>query len=294
MATQTLVDCSQVSKAYGDNAVLHEISLSVGVGESIGLVGRNGAGKTTLLSIMQGLRRPTGGRVELFGGSPAKAKFRTELGVAPQALSLPETARVDETINYVRAHYVNPAPVDDLIRDFGLESFARKQAGGLSGGQKRLVAACLAFAGNPKLVLLDEPTTGLDSDSREHLWQIIREKTHTGTSVIITSHYMEDIEQLSDRIVVLHHGRIISDGTVTDIRGDNRVVRITVQRNIPEDLSWLESGTLDDSRDGAFDIRTTKVDRVLEELRSRFGTLDQVEVHRDSLENIIRELTEKK
>ncbi|WHS28957.1 ABC transporter ATP-binding protein [Auritidibacter ignavus] len=268
--------------------------MRVGTGESIGLVGRNGAGKTTLLSIIQGLRRPTSGRVALFGGPPTKARFRTELGVAPQALSLPDTARVDEVIRYVRAHYHDPVPTADLIRDFDLGTLARKQVGGLSGGQKRLVGACLAFAGNPRLVLLDEPTTGLDSEARERLWQIIRAKTYRGTSVVTTSHYMEDIEQLSERIVVLHQGQIISDGSVNDIRDSSQTVTITVQASMPEDLSWLESGVAQNAQERAFEIKTTNVDLTLGELRRHFGTLDKVEVTRDSLENIIRNLTETK
>ncbi|MBF9336000.1 ABC transporter ATP-binding protein [Microbacterium lacticum] len=292
MTSSTLVDCALVSKAYGATTVLDDVSLRVRAGESIGLVGRNGAGKTTLLSIIQGLRRPSNGKVTLFGGPPTKARFRTELGVAPQALSLPDTARVDEVITYVRAHYHAPAPAGELIRDFDLGALARKQVGGLSGGQKRLVGACLAFAGNPRLVLLDEPTTGLDSEARERLWQIIRAKTSSGTSVITTSHYMEDIEQLSERIVVLHQGRIVSDGSVNDIRENSRAVTITVQADMPEDLSWLESGVVQNSRKGSFEIETTNVDRTLGELRRRFGTLDRVEVNRDSLENIIRNLTE--
>lgn len=161
-----IIRLSDLSKKFGSNYVLSRINLIVKRGESIGLVGPNGAGKTTLISVIQGIKKPSSGNVELFGGSPNKPIQRIKLGVSPQSISLPDTFKVGELVEFVRNHYPNKGEYDDLINEFSLVNIANAKVGGLSGGQKRLLSTCLAFSGNPELVLLDEPTTGLDIHTR--------------------------------------------------------------------------------------------------------------------------------
>lgn len=289
MPAQTFLECSELSKSYGHMRVLDRISCRIDAGEHVGLVGRNGAGKTTLLSIMAGLRRPDSGRVQLFGGSPVSAQFRTELGLTPQTLSFPEVFRVGEVLNHVRGHYAEPAALGDLCETFGLAPLVKKPVGALSGGQKRLLGSCLAFAGNPRLVILDEPTAGLDSETRERLWDIILAKKET--SMLITSQNIEDIEHLAERVIVLHRGRIMSDLPIEDVLKLSQTVTITVQESLPNDLSWLISGRAKAIHANAFKITTSDIDATMRELLDCYGTYRHIEANRDALETSIRRLT---
>jgi ABC-2 type transport system ATP-binding protein len=192
----------------------------------VGLLGPNGAGKTTLLSLLQGLRRPTAGTVRLFGGDPRDARNRQLLGGTPQETALPEALRVGEVIDFVGRHFARRVPRDALAAQFGLEDLLRRQTGSLSGGQKRRLSVALAFAGAPQLVLLDEPTTGLDVDGRRTLWDAIRAQHAAGVTIVVTSHYLEEIEALAERVVVIDDGVILADdaiGTVLERVGRGRV-----------------------------------------------------------------------
>ncbi|WP_411698876.1 ABC transporter ATP-binding protein [Conyzicola sp.] len=220
-----LAGLSHVSRRFGDVMALDDVTLDIHSGSIVGLLGPNGAGKTTLLSLVQGLRRPTKGTVELFGGSPQNARNRLRLGSTPQATALPETLRVGEVLNFVGAHFENPVPVAEVLEEFGLTELARKQTGALSGGQKRRVSVALAFVGRPELVLLDEPTTGLDVDARRVLWEAIRRQHDAGATIVITSHYLEEIEALAERVVVLGGGRVLEDDTL-----DNVLARVSLRQ----------------------------------------------------------------
>src|SRR5262245_12656355 len=165
-----LARAPEVSRRYGDVLALDRVSLDVHPGEIVGLLGPNGAGKSTLLNLLAGLRRPSSGKVELFGGDPRDPARRKKLGVTPQETGLPSTLKVAECVEFVARHFSDPVPTGELIDRFGLSEVARRQTGGLSGGQKRRLAVALAFVGRPRLVLLDEPTTGLDVTARRALW----------------------------------------------------------------------------------------------------------------------------
>ena len=175
---------------------------SVGEGQLVGLLGPNGAGKTTLLRLVSGLRRPDSGTVRLFGGDPRDASSRIALGTTPQETGLPPTLRAGEVVDLVGGHYPAPDDPGELLARFGLEDLVARQTGGLSGGQKRRLAVALALVGRPRLVLLDEPTTGLDVEARHVLWQALRDYHADGATVLLTSHYLEEIEALAERVVV--------------------------------------------------------------------------------------------
>ena len=206
------------TRRFGELTALDNVTLDVNAGELIGLLGPNGAGKSTLLSLVQGRRRPTSGTVELFGGSPSDARSRLRLGSTPQETALPDTLRVGEVVDLVAAHYPDRVPTAEIADEFGFSELLRRQCGSLSGGQKRRIAVALAFVGRPKLVLLDEPTTGLDVDARHVLWSAIRRHHAAGTTVVVTSHYLEEIEALAERVIVIDHGRVLADDTLTAVR----------------------------------------------------------------------------
>jgi len=213
----TLATLDHVTRRFGSVTAVDDVSLTIEPGTILGLLGPNGAGKTTIISLLQGLRKASSGTVTLFGGDPAEARNRVRLGSTPQETALPDSLKVGEVINFVGAHFPDRRPAAELAEEFGLTDLLRRQVGSLSGGQKRRVSVALAFAGNPSLVLLDEPTTGLDVDARHTLWQAIRAQHDRGATVVLTSHYLEEIEALAERVVVMAHGAVIADDSLGGI-----------------------------------------------------------------------------
>ncbi len=277
-----------VTRRYGDTIALEEVSLDVPAGQLLGLLGPNGPGKTTLLQLLSGLRRPTSGTVELFGGDPRDAATRQGLGTTPQETGLPATLRVGEVINLVAGHASHPLPRGELLERFGLTGLERRQTGGLSGGQKRRLAVALAFAGRPRLVLLDEPTTGLDVDARHALWQAVRDYHAAGGTVVLTSHYLEEVEALAERVVVVDDGRIRADGSLAQIR--STVVTKRVRLRSPElpELPGVQSSTSDGDRHELWTGDADVLVRALVDSRAPFHDL---EVATASLEDAFVALT---
>ncbi|GID30060.1 ABC transporter ATP-binding protein [Paractinoplanes brasiliensis] len=245
----TLARAVDVTRRYGDKLALDGVSFSVEPGELVGLLGPNGAGKSTLVNLLTGIRRPTSGTVELFGGDPRLPHNRRHLGVTPQETGLPSSLRVGEVVDFVSAHYERPLPKAELLDRFGLSELVRRQTGGLSGGEKRRVAVALAFAGRPRIVFLDEPTTGLDVQARRFLWDGIRSFQADGGTVVLTSHYLEEIEALARRVVVIGGGRVLADDTVDAVRGLVAVRRVSLSLSnaLPESLSNALPGRLSDA-----------------------------------------------
>ncbi len=230
----TIIRAESVTKTFGDTIALDDVSVAVESGQCVGMLGPNGAGKTTFLTLVEGLRAPTRGSVELFGGDPKNAASRVRLGSTPQATALPESLRVSEVLRYVAAHYPAPATTEQIVDEFQLAPFLGKQCGSLSGGQQRRVAVALAFIGNPELVLLDEPTTGMDVDARRVLWDAVRARHASGCAIVVTSHHLEEIEALAERVIVIDQGTVRADDDLdTIIRGVARQhVRV---RGVTED-----------------------------------------------------------
>ena len=214
----TFARLEHATRRFGETVALHDVTLTIGGGELVGLLGPNGAGKSTLLSLLQGRRRPSSGTVELFGGSPTDPRHRARLGSTPQETALPDTLRVSEVVDLVAAHFPDRVPTDALSDEFGFADLLRRQCGALSGGQKRRIAVALAFVGRPQLVLLDEPTTGLDVDARHALWQGIRRHHAAGTTIVVTSHYLEEIEALAERVIVIDNGLVLADDSLAAVR----------------------------------------------------------------------------
>ena len=209
-----------VTKRFGDTAALESVDIEVPAGEVLALLGPNGAGKTTALSLLLGLRRPDAGSVELFGRDPRMAAARVAVGATPQESGFPPTLRVRELVDLVRAHFPAPAPAGELLERFGLDGIARRQAGGLSGGERRRLSVALAFAGRPRALFLDEPTAGLDVESRRAVWQELRLYAAAGGTVLLTTHHLEEAEELASRVVVLAHGKVVAEGSPAELSAD--------------------------------------------------------------------------
>ena len=208
-----------VTKRFGNTAALDSVDLEVPAGEVLALLGPNGAGKTTALSLLLGLRRPDAGSAELFGRDPRMAGARAAVGATPQESGFPPTLRVRELVDLVRAHFPAPAPAGELLERFGLAGIARRQAGGLSGGERRRLSVALAFAGRPRALFLDEPTAGLDVESRRAVWQELRSYAAAGGTVLLTTHHLEEAEALASRVVVLARGVVVAEGSPAELFG---------------------------------------------------------------------------
>jgi ABC-2 type transport system ATP-binding protein len=279
----------EVSRRYGDVLALDHLSLDIPAGELVGLLGPNGAGKSTLLSLLTGLRRPTSGRVELCGGDPRDPVNRRGLGVTPQETGLPPSLRVGEVVDFVRAHYPDPLGRDELLGRFGLADLVRRQTGGLSGGQKRRLAVALAFAGRPRIVFLDEPSTGLDVEARHALWDGVREFHAEGGTIVLTSHYLEEVETLARRVVVIGGGRVLADDTVPAIRNMVAIRRVSLTN--AAELPVLP-GVIGTERDGdRTHLLTADADRLVRDLVAHQVPFTDLEVRPTSLEEAFLTLT---
>ncbi|WP_214466539.1 ABC transporter ATP-binding protein [Microbacterium flavescens] len=262
----TLAAFDHVTRTFGDVVAVDDISLTIEAGTLVGLLGPNGAGKTTLLTLLQGLRRPTAGTVTLFGGNPLDARRRRRLGTTPQETALPETLRVGEVVDYVGGHFPDRVPTGELAEEFGLGELLRRQCGALSGGQKRRLAVALAFVGRPSLVLLDEPTTGLDVDARRTLWEAIRRQHRAGATVVVTSHYLEEIEALAQRVIVVGEGRLLADDTVASVLARVGVSRVALATDDPVRVGLLPSVVRRESSDGREELTVADADAFVREL----------------------------
>jgi ABC-2 type transport system ATP-binding protein len=206
------------TKRFGPVTAIDRVSFGVDPGETVAILGENGAGKTTAISLLLGLRRPDEGLACLFGRDPRAADARRGVGVTPQETAFPATLRVTELLQLVSAHYPRPLPLRDAIDRFGLSHLVERQAGGLSGGERRRVAVALAFVGDPPLVVLDEPTAGLDGDARRAVWAAIERHAAAGRSALLTTHHLDEAEALASHVVVLDHGRVVVDADVAAIK----------------------------------------------------------------------------
>ncbi|HVG24964.1 MAG TPA: ABC transporter ATP-binding protein [Thermoanaerobaculia bacterium] len=211
---------SSVRKSYGEVEALKGLDLSIAPGELVALLGANGAGKTTAVRLLLGLATPTSGEVRVFGGDPRHAATRARLGAVLQTARVPETLRVREHIELFSSYYPHPMRRADVVEAANLQGLERRKFGELSGGQQKRVLFALAICGDPDLLVLDEPTVGLDVEARRALWKQIRAFIARGKSVLLTTHYLAEAEALADRVVVMQRGVVAAQGTAAEIRGD--------------------------------------------------------------------------
>ncbi|RKS70996.1 ABC-2 type transport system ATP-binding protein [Actinomadura pelletieri DSM 43383] len=285
---ETLARAVAATRRYGGIVAVDEVSVEIRAGELVGLLGPNGAGKTTLINMLIGLRRPTSGTVELFGGDPRSPAGRRGLGVTPQETGLPATLRVAECVDFVAAHYPDPVDRDELLGRLGLDGLQRRQTGGLSGGQQRRLAVALAFVGRPRLVVLDEPTTGLDVEARHALWQGIRDYHADGGTVLLTSHYLEEIEALAERVIVMGDGRILTDGSLESVRGMVGIRRVSLRIDTVPPLD----GLLGVEREGGrTSLLTRDADRLVRDLVAAGAVFSDLEIRTTSLEEAFLSIT---
>jgi ABC-2 type transport system ATP-binding protein len=210
-----------VRKSFADVTAVDGLDLEVARGECFGLLGPNGAGKTTTIEICEGLTVPDDGSVQLLGlnWSTGAEKLRQRIGIQLQETQFPDKLTVEETLRLFRSFFKRGISVDESIETAQLEEKRKSRVGGLSGGQKQRLAMACALVGDPELLFLDEPTTGLDPQARRHLWDLVDDLKQAGRTIILTTHYMEEAERLCDRVAIMDHGRVIALGTPQQLIG---------------------------------------------------------------------------
>ena len=296
------IRCQSLIKRYGEKLAVAGLDLEIETGECFGLLGPNGAGKTTTVEMIEGLYRPDGGSIELFGlawGTGHDREIRARFGVQLQETQLADKLTVAEVLRLFRSFYPKGRSVDELISVLALEEERNRYFSRLSGGQKQRVAVGCALVGDPELLFLDEPTTGLDPRARKSLWSIVDRYREQGRSVLITTHYMEEAAVLCNRIAVMDQGKIIAQGTprsLVDSLGMVQFVEFEVARPLEEAaLAALPSVASLTSRGQHYRLR---VDRSLAALSSVLAELERqgvqpigLSTHQATLDDVFLHLT---
>lgn len=230
------IQLERVTKTFKGKKAVDDLSLTVEPGTVLALLGPNGAGKTTTISLILGLQQPTSGTVKLLGDDPRSPKVRDRIGAMLQEISVIDNLKVGETIQLFRSYYARSLPLEQLLLISGLEKEKDKMATALSGGQQRRLGFAMAAAGDPDIIFLDEPTVGMDVTSRQLFWDTIRAMAARGKTVVLTTHYLEEADQLADRIVVIDRGRVIADGTPSEIKAGTtgRIISFTAGAGVTD------------------------------------------------------------
>ncbi len=296
------IRCRALIKRYGDQLAVNGLDLDVRVGECFGLLGPNGAGKTTTVEMLEGLNRPDSGSIELFGiawGAGRDREIQERLGVQLQETQLADRLRVEEVLLLFRSFYERGRSVAGLLEELDLTGERSKQYARLSGGQKQRVALGCALVGDPELLFLDEPTTGLDPRARQAIWGIVERFRASGRTVLITTHYMEEAATLCDRIAIMDHGKIIAQGTprsLVDGLGLVQFVEFETKQGL--DRAALESVAAVQRCEQRGERYRLRIDRSLSALTSVLSELERQDVtpiglstHQATLDDVFLHLT---
>ena len=278
----------QIDHRYGSVQALQGFSLNLRPGQITALLGPNGAGKSTAIGLLLGLLRVQGGRVSLFGQPPQQRSARLRLGAMLQRTDLPDSLRVGEHLQLFARYYANPLPVDEVLALVGLQAQSQRRYSALSGGQQRRVQLALALIGRPQLLVLDEPTVGMDLDSRQAFREALRQCRQRGCAVLLATHDLPEVEGLADRIALVRNGQLVADDTPLNIRARVALKQLRCRTQIPLErlAEWPEVAQLQD-RDGRLELYSREPEALLRRLLAADPTLSELEVRGADLEQAL-------
>jgi ABC-2 type transport system ATP-binding protein len=286
---------TDVSKSYGEILAVDGLNLTMEPGRTVALLGPNGAGKSTTINMLLGLIRPTAGRIQVFGRTPDEAVARGDIGAMLQEGTLIPELTVRELVDFIRRLYPDPLPLDQVLQMADLTDLSSRRTDKLSGGQTQRVRFALAIAGAPRLLVLDEPTAAMDVESRRAFWGSMRSYAARGHTVLFATHYLEEADENSDRVIVVAGGRVVADGTAAEIKAGvgGSSVGFSLGGQSSARLDALPGVTGVEILSGAVTLRTTDVDATVEALY-RKTTLDvrNLQIHGADLEDAFLALTQ--
>jgi len=300
--TTPAVSCRGLVKRYPDVLAVDGLDLDVWPGQCFGLLGPNGAGKTTTVEMLEGLTTPDAGTIELLGGrwgAGRDRQLRQQIGAALQETKLSEKLTVRETVRLFRSFYEQGREVDEVLDLAGLDEKSKARVGKLSGGQKQRLALACALVGSPKLLFLDEPSTGLDPQARLRVWEIVEQFKQQGGTVILTTHYMEEATKLCDRVAIIDHGKVIAQDSPAALiasLGARQIVAFTADGDLPAAALAALPGVCGVQRQAeswvlSVDQAGAAVPAVLAELSARGLQMDSLTTHQATLEDVFVHLT---
>lgn len=285
-----IITVQGLSKNYGAVLAVDDVSFGISEGICFGLLGPNGAGKTTTIEIMEGITAPTAGHI-LFRGKPLDQSFRQKVGIQFQTTALPEFITVRETLTLFSAFYPHPRPLDDVIRLCALDDILDRDNRKLSGGQRQRMLLALAIIPTPEIVFLDEPTTGLDPQARRNFWDLINRIKAENTTVVLTTHYMDEAQLLCDRIAIMDRGKILEidtpdnllakhfDGVLITLPNTDEIAKL---KNLPEGAELCGD---------RLELQTNTVDHSIRDLLEAKISLEGLSIHKPNLEDLFIKLT---
>jgi ABC-2 type transport system ATP-binding protein len=293
------VEITDLRKSYGSVEAVRGISLTVDEGEVFALLGPNGAGKTTTVEILEGFRHRDGGRVSVLGFDPATGdrKLKEQMGIVLQTVGVDPYLTVAETVDMFRGYYPKPRPRDEVIELVGLTDKRDSRVTKLSGGQQRRLDMAVALAGDPRVLFLDEPTTGFDPGARRSAWETIKGLAGLGKTIFLTSHSMDEVQYLADRVAIIAAGKVVAEGTPDTLAGREKAAA-TIRFRLPSGAAELPAKLRAQAKVDGDDIELETMDptRTLYELTSwavQAGiSLDGLEVMRPTLEDVYLQITE--
>ena len=287
------VELTGASKRYGDVLAVDNVTLAINAGELVAMLGPNGAGKTTSIHLMLGLRNPTAGKARLFGLDPKDLKARSRIGVMLQESGVPGMLRVEELVRLFCSYYPRPLPVVQAIAMAGLEEKATTLVKDLSGGQHQRLYLALALCGDPEVLFLDEPTVGMDVEGRRRFLQEIGDLGARGRTIVLTTHYLEEADQLAQRVIVIDRGHVIADSSPAQIKARVAGKRITFTTTQPADENMLAGLPLNSQQVDNHRVRllTNEPEAVLRELFRRGVEMRDLEVSGADLEEAFVAMT---
>lgn len=286
---------TNVSKSFQQKTAVNHINFSINKGEIVAILGPNGAGKTTTISMILGLLKPSTGDIHILGQDPKNKAVREKIGVMMQEVSMMPGLKIHEILTLIRSYYPNPRSLEDLIELTGLtEQDLKTQAEKLSGGQKRRVSFALALAGNPDLIIFDEPTVGMDISSRNRFWQTIHALANQGKTILFSTHYLQEADDAAQRILLFKDGKIVADGTPSEIK--SKITNQTVSFILDPDMSFEKLYQYPEIQqitrnNGRIYVNSTNADKVLAIIfQEKLGAHD-IQIESGKLEDAFEQLT---